>query len=992
VCGGGRTPDGTKKFGEKLMARIILGSILVLSVLAVGMGFAGDIVYVDANAPPGGDGLTWETAFIYLQDALDVVEDGSAIWLADGTYNPDTNSTYSDGSGLREATFQLKNGVGLYGGYAGYGSSDPNERDIELYETILSGDLDANDTQGLDPCDLWDDPSRADNSYHVVTALFLNETAVLDGCTITGGNSNRIGGGMLCGDVYDSYPSSPTVSNCTFVGNAANRDGGALSLCYGPVTNCNFIGNFAGDDGGALHWCYGAIKNCIIRGNWANQKGGGLYKCNGAIVDCIITGNTAGWGGGIGYQSSGAVTNCTITNNSHGGLYSCSEPITNCILWGNTDGGYTGESAQFDGYPGLVSFSCIQDDDPNDEYIPFGGEESHNIDDYPLFVHEPNDGGDGWGVGDNDDYGDLHLQMGSPCINAGNPAVIFGPESKDMDGQRRVMAGVVDMGAYEFELRVLKIIRPVQGDVWAGGSLHEILWDDYGSHETVDILFSSDGGDNWEAILSGEAGAGSYLWNVPDIVDSNRCLIKAVPSIPDANAVSLKSGLFTIHPDSPGPAVESKWKSLGGDYNRVGMSEDSGPDLGCLKWQFDVNGMISASVTVGADETVYVPCEDGNLYTLDANGAVLWSYGAGTALISAASLGADGTAYVGGENGRLYSIDIDGKLRWTFTTDGFVYSSPAVSADGKIYVCSSEGDVYCLGRDGSELWNFETKGREVVGGAIFSSPAVAADGSVYFTGYNDSNLYSLDGNDGGVNWVCHFDSNGWCVASPVIGPDGTIYQTLLFDPNLYAIEPNSGTVKWSLHLADGGHDPDGWTEAAVGPDGTIYVSFNDPNLWAVDPNGSIKWLTRLGGDGAFQVSVGSNGFIYAAGEDGYLCVVDPNGQEIGRFAGDAALMAPVISSDGAVIVSDADRVWAVSSYGCEGQAYSLHRAEDLDGSGIINFVDFALLAENWLGCTYPEAPCNYSGQDWYYAGDVDRDFYVGYTDLAALAQRWLTEY
>ncbi len=27
-----------------------------------------------------------------------------------------------------------------------------------------------------------------------------------------------------------------------------------------------------------------------------------------------------------------------------------------------------------------------------------------------MFVREPNDGGDGWGVGDNDDYGDLHLQ------------------------------------------------------------------------------------------------------------------------------------------------------------------------------------------------------------------------------------------------------------------------------------------------------------------------------------------------------------------------------------------------------------------------------------------------------------------------------------------------------------------------------------------------------------------------------------------------------
>ena len=72
----------------------------------------------------------------------------------------------------------------------------------------------------------------------------------------------------------------------------------------------------------------------------------------------------------------------------------------------------------------IVLFSCIQDENSNDVTIPFGGAGNGNIDDDPMFVREPNDGGDGWGVGGNDDYGDLHLRPGSPCIDAGSPLYV----------------------------------------------------------------------------------------------------------------------------------------------------------------------------------------------------------------------------------------------------------------------------------------------------------------------------------------------------------------------------------------------------------------------------------------------------------------------------------------------------------------------------------------------------------------------------------------
>jgi len=56
-----------------------------------------------------------------------------------------------------------------------------------------------------------------------------------------------------------------------------------------------------------------------------------------------------------------------------------------------------------------------------------------NIDLDPLFARAPSDGGDGWGVGGNDDFGDLRLRTGSPCIDAGRNSVIP-PDATDLDG------------------------------------------------------------------------------------------------------------------------------------------------------------------------------------------------------------------------------------------------------------------------------------------------------------------------------------------------------------------------------------------------------------------------------------------------------------------------------------------------------------------------------------------------------------------------------
>jgi len=491
--------------------------------------------------------------------------------------------------------------------------------------------------------------------------------------------------------------------------------------------------------------------------------------------------------------------------------------------------------------------------------------------------------------------------------------------------------------------------------------------------------------------------------------------------------------------------VDSKWQTLGKDYYRRGLSDFNGPQIGCVKWVFDTNGPVKAGVAAGDEGQVYAACRDGNLYAIDSNGSLLWEYDANTPLLSTPSIGLDGTVYVGGENGTLYAIDKNGALRWTLSTEAPVSASPAVSSDGRVFAAGQDGKLYALAPDGSELWEFEPAGYGInTKGSILGSPAIDANGIVYAAGLYDPNLYALDANNGEVIWSCllytprpsylppelpwPFEKKGNPGVSPVIGLDGTIYILLIGDPQIYAVEPNDGSIKWSLNLADPHsywfgpefsetfyfrphssmwrygkwYGSECFSEPVIGPDGTIYISFDDPYLRAIDPNGTIKWVTRLGMVGGFTMGVGGNGLVYAGSDDGAVYVVDINGVEISRFVvNDVDIFSyPVIPGEGQLVVSDSNnKIWAISDSNCEGLKMPLFKPEDLYSDGIINLKDFALMAMDWLECTdryfgnridgLSMGHCDYEGYKIYFEGDVNRDLYVDDKDLFDIEYNWL---
>ena len=233
--------------------------------------------------------------------------------------------------------------------------------------------------------------------------------SVLAGFTITGGNAES-GGGIYC------EQSAPALSYCMIMGNYADHYGG------GMYSNS----------------CSPTLVNCMFRNNSVDWFGGGMFNQESSsptLVNCTFSANSAGSNGGAVYNnwaSCPMVINCTVSGNVAAGCgginnsWDSNPVLSNCILWANRDNGGVDESAQIEGGTPSVNYCCIQGLTGS-----LGG--TGNIDDDPNFTREPNDGGDGWGVGDNDEPGDLHLTGDSGCIDAGDNTAVPA-DTADLDG------------------------------------------------------------------------------------------------------------------------------------------------------------------------------------------------------------------------------------------------------------------------------------------------------------------------------------------------------------------------------------------------------------------------------------------------------------------------------------------------------------------------------------------------------------------------------
>ncbi|MEQ8766951.1 MAG: IPT/TIG domain-containing protein [Planctomycetota bacterium] len=370
------------------------------------------------------------------------------------------NNAGQDGGGLRTTPYLLiedcafiANSSGEEGGGMWSDGSSPTLRSCTFLGNsagTLGGGFSTNNAVTLEDCVFEGNSADSGGATFILGASLLSRVTR---CQFRSNTANVSGGGIRSAGALD-------VRFSDFERNSAAQGGGInAGLRELILDSCRFLQNTATNYGGGLHHgtssdpnYFAAVNRCTFLGNSAGIRGGGLYLSDTLpgldprIVDCLFAGNVAGSEGGaasvVAIQGIAIFTGCTVIANEAGsragGIYGASVGtdirVRNSILWSNVDASGTGSLAQIDGGVFGVAYTCIQDDVPGDGTVPSG---SGNIDLDPLVLRAPSHGGDGWGVGDNDDYGNLRLMPTSPCLEQASDSV-WGGDTYDLDGDGNV--------------------------------------------------------------------------------------------------------------------------------------------------------------------------------------------------------------------------------------------------------------------------------------------------------------------------------------------------------------------------------------------------------------------------------------------------------------------------------------------------------------------------------------------------------------------------
>jgi large repetitive protein len=409
---------------------------------------------------------------------------------------------------------------------------------------------------------------------------------------------------------------------------------------------------------------------------------------------------------------------------------------------------------------------------------------------------------------------------------------------------------------------------------------------------------------------------------------------------------------------SPSPAGAAAAPPIAGkpmyqvDAQHTGRSPHAGPRRLTLLRSFDTSqpqfippdaavprADIQNSSAIGPDGTIYICNFVGWIFALRDGSAsnaldLAWRFRppGGTPLHATPALARDGTVYSAFSSGTaqqasatLYALKPpasgdEGQVVWSLDLgNGRTTSSPTLGPDGTIYLNSGSGVLYAVSPTGSVRWTAQA------GPSLKGSAALAPDGTVYQPSM-DGKLYALappaSGNQGSTKWAFDFGQhlgptplvtsdqgqgggNGIGSGStPSIGPDGTIYIGTN-NSNMYAINPD-GSQKW---LFEAERELAGiWSAACISPDGsTLYFGANKGGVYALNAaNGARKWQFPVYGSIYASPALDRQGLLYVGTTIEHVYAIDTAaGEAIADYdAGQQVWSAPSVRPDGTLVVAD----------------------------------------------------------------------------------------
>lgn len=348
-------------------------------------------VFVLSAAPTFGKTIDVPSDYTTIQEAVTSASTGDSIVVSPGTYF--------------EHEIWVLQGLTIM-------STDPSNPSV-VDSTIVDGNfegtvfhLDNNPSSSLLGLTIRNGngfPSRQTGGVGVYNGGLLSDCVIVD-------NIGYEGGGIYAHRGYGPV----VMKRCEIRGNQAQAPfaygGGVYFLGQGneglvTIEDCTFAFNQSQHGGGAYLYAAGPgrISFCRFIGNVASTGAGITLRGGSDLVldHCIFSENTASAGGGVissqyNELSSPNIEQCTVTENEGGALETrlSYARVRNCIFWGNgLQEIYSGEAS--------VEYSNVTGGWPG----------VGNLDVDPMFRPGPYQ-----------DYNYI-LNSGSPCVDAGDPAV-----------------------------------------------------------------------------------------------------------------------------------------------------------------------------------------------------------------------------------------------------------------------------------------------------------------------------------------------------------------------------------------------------------------------------------------------------------------------------------------------------------------------------------------------------------------------------------------
>mgnify|MGYP006270900901 CR=1 FL=1 len=373
-----------RRFGIVLLW-MMLAAVPVWGLSGAGLSTAQTVVHVDANAPDGGDGTAWGSAYNLLNSALTEANGGTGAYeirVAAGVYYPDENNPSAS---LPSFAIE-RDGIRLLGGYpANSYQSGGGMRNPDANPTILSGDVDQDDANadGNFIAETAGDIQGTNHSPVVYIAVKTFEVAnptpitpatAVDGFVITAGRDGGFSTGGLLVEASGDLDAAPTLANLSFQGNVvglvARTTGtsGDTGAAAPLVANTTFTGNTSPNSGAGARYTGivgGSLSNVTFANNVAATNGGGLSVGGAAtgetqsvsVTNATFQNNRASEQGGavyVGGNASGSTTTLTLdrlrvwgnvndnlaSNTGYGALVldGGAATVSNTVIAGNTGG------------------------------------------------------------------------------------------------------------------------------------------------------------------------------------------------------------------------------------------------------------------------------------------------------------------------------------------------------------------------------------------------------------------------------------------------------------------------------------------------------------------------------------------------------------------------------------------------------------------------------------------------------------------------------